>query len=534
MLWGKIMKNGYFQIVNDFTGFGVRLYPPSDNGEEIRLGEIADYLNAHKLQYNSSELKNGFMQHAEVTIHLGEGPCPVIHETFQLMISEDNMSVTVRFYPPSDTGKRMRMDEFVKDLQHAKVVYGVSAQAIQHHFQTGIYCTDLLVAKGKAPRHGTDAKIEYYFNTDVHARPTMLEDGSVDFFHLNTINHCKKGDILARLIPEDPGENGINIQGIKIKPRDVKRIHLQFGNNIELSEDKLSITSKVDGHVTLVEGKVFVADVLQVENVDNSTGNIEFEGSVQVNGNVQSNFRVFAKGNVVVNGVVEGAFVEAGGDIIIARGMNGMGKGNLKAGGNIVVKFLENTTVIADGYINAGSILHSKVMSGTDIEVDGRKGFITGGRVCAANKVCAKTLGSDMGTSTIVEVGVNPELKQEYLNLQKEVTEIVRVIKNSQPVMTNFAEKRAKGARFSEEQLKYVRSVALLMEDKKQELETKNNRMKELQTIVESQSKATVMVKDVAYSGTTIVIGDVSMAIQNNCKFCRFEKIRGDVKMCPM
>ena len=75
-----------------------------------------------------------------------------------------------------------------------------------------------------------------------------------------------------------------------------------------------------------MEDSVFVSDVLIVENVDNSTGNIEYEGNVQVNGNVCTNFRVKAQGNVEVNGVVEGAYIEAGENIIIARGMNGMGK----------------------------------------------------------------------------------------------------------------------------------------------------------------------------------------------------------------
>lgn len=82
----------------------------------------------------------------------------------------------------------------------------------------------------------------------------------------------------------------------------------------------------MDGHVSLVEGKVFVSDVYEVENVDLSTGNIDFEGSVQVNGNVSSNFVIRAGGNVIISGVVEGAYIEAGGNIIIARGMNGMAR----------------------------------------------------------------------------------------------------------------------------------------------------------------------------------------------------------------
>ena len=50
-------------------------------------------------------------------------------------------------------------------------------------------------------------------------------------------------------------------------------------------------------------------------------------------------------------------------------------------------------------------------MAGTEINVTGRKGFITGGRVSAANVIRVKTLGSPMGADTIVEVGADPSVK---------------------------------------------------------------------------------------------------------------------------
>ena len=170
--------------------------------------------------------------------------------------------------------------------------------------------------------------------------------------------------------------------GVQIKPRKVKRATLRFGKNVLQSEDRMSISSQVDGCVSLVDDQVFVSDLYEVENVDNSTGNIEFEGSVQVNGNVCSGFSVIAQGNVIVKGVVEGAFIRADGDIVITRGMNGMSKGRLEAGGNIIAKFLENSTANASGYVSAESILHSKVMAGSEITVTGRRGNITGGHVC--------------------------------------------------------------------------------------------------------------------------------------------------------
>ncbi len=529
------MRNGYFELVNVSDGFGVRLFPPEDGGEAVRIQELMNYLDNHNIIYEINHLKQALAAGEEKVVFLGTGNCPACEETYVLNIAADNMSVTARFFPASETGERTTFDDFFKDLHYRGVKFGIQMQTIQEHFQSsGIYCTDLLVAKGKEPRQGKDAYIEYYFNTDVHAQPEMREDGSVDYFHLNVINHCKAGDVLAKIIPADEGECGIDIQGTRTRPREVKKAALKYGKNITLSEDRMSISSQVDGHVALVEDSVFVSDVYEVENVDNSTGNIDFSGSVQINGNVATNFAVRANGNVIINGVVEGACIEAGGNIIIARGMNGMSKGTLKAGGNIVAKFLENSVVEAEGYINTELILHSNVSAGEEIVVNGKRGFITGGHVRATEKIEVKTLGAVMGAPTVVEVGVNPKLKAEYLQVQKEITEIVHEIKSAQPVLVNFTQKRAKGVRFNEEQLKYVKNTAQLLETKKKELEQKNAQMQELQQIFNPGKKSVVIVRGEVYPGTTIIIGDVSMVVQSSYKYCRFESIGGEVKMMPL
>lgn len=523
--------NGYFKLVNIENGFGVKCVPPQDGGEAIQINELVDYLGAHNLVCDLMQLKKAVAADSEQIVRLGTGSCPPEQESYRLEISEDSMTVTARFYPPSETGQRMSMDEFMKDMAFKKIVYGLNMESLREHFRKGQYCKSLVVAEGKPPRHGKDAQIEYFFNTDLHAAPTLNEDGSVDFFNLNTINHCREGDLLAQIIPEDVGECGYNVAGVQIKPRNVKRATLRFGKNVALSEDHMSISSEVNGCVTLVDGQVFVSDLYVVENVDNSTGNIEFDGSVQVNGNVCSGFSVNAQGNVIIKGVVEGASVYAEGDIVITRGMNGMSKGRLEAGGNIVAKFLENATASAAGYISAESILHSKVTAGSEINVTGKRGFITGGHACAGIKISAKNLGANMGATTMVEVGVNPRMKEEYQTLQDELLEIQKVIKKTQPILTNFAEKRAKGVQISPEQLKYIRSLVMLTEAKKKELEEKNEKWEALHAVFEEQNDACVEVIGEAYPGTVIMIRDVSLSLRNNYQHCRFKRIGGDVKM---
>lgn len=530
------MQNGYFRLVKATNGFGIRLIPPADGGEDIRIGELMHYLDEAMIGYEIDHLKNAVEEKRDQVCFLAAGECPVINEKYQLEVSPDFMSATVRFFPPSETGARITLNEVLNDLRYRNIFSGVQMQLLQDHFMSWDYfCTDLVIAKGREPKHGTDDRIEYLFSTDIHAQPEEREDGTVDYYNLNLVNHCKKGDVLARIIRGDNGEQGVNIQGKRIQPRKPKRLMLKFGKNIQLSEDKMSIASLVDGHVMLVDNEsVFVSDVYEVENVDTSTGNIDYGGSVQINGNVSSNFIVNASGNVIINGVVEGAQITAGGNIVIARGMNGMAKGSLKAGGNVVSKFIENASVDAGGYINTGSILHSNVNAGTEIVVTGRKGFITGGHVQAGNKITVKTLGAVMGASTVVEVGVDPEIKIAYAKAQKDVVELVKTIKGEQEILTSFAEKRSKGVRFTEEQIKYVQNAAQKLEQQKKELQQKNEELKRLLEKFDQQSNAKVVVKGEVHPGTTIVIGDLSMVIQKRYDFCRFEVVRGDVKAVPL
>lgn len=529
------MQNGYFRLVNDSEGYGIALCQPKGGGDEIPKEEMLQYLNDYKISYNEKMLDMMLLMEEDDICHLGSGKCPEHPETYNMKISEDGMIATVRFIPPSESGKRMTFDDFMKDLRFKNIKYGIQDKALQEHFSSeGMYCTDILVAKGREAEKGEDARIEYCFNTDNRRRPMQNEDGSVNYFQLSIINHCKKGDTLARIIPEKPGVEGSNIFGESISVGEVKRQTLKFGRNIELSEDKLSITSMVDGHVTLLDDKVFVSDVFQIKNVDVSTGNIDFDGSVEISGYVAANYEVKASGNVIINGIVEGAKIISGGNIIIAKGMNGMGKGYLKAGGNVVVKFLENARVVSGGYVEAEAILHSKVSAGSEVRVDGRKGIIVGGYVQAANKIAAKVIGASMGAPTILEVGVNPLIKTQYDRMQKIMADNTKTVKNAETILNNFKEKLKKGVQYNEGQLKYMKSVAALVEEKTAEMEQMSQRLERLRAMLETQKQAEIVVNDQIYPGTTIIIGDVSKTLQVNFHYCKFVRDAGEVKMAPL
>ena len=72
-------------------------------------------------------------------------------------------------------------------------------------------------------------------------------------------------------------------------------------------------------------------------------------------------YTVKATGDITVNGAVEGATLISGGKIVIKRGMQGMEKGVMRAGGDIISNFIESSKVHASGRIITDAIMHSDV-----------------------------------------------------------------------------------------------------------------------------------------------------------------------------
>jgi len=527
--------NGFFQLLFNEKGTNVIIYPPTDGGLTVDPTELMNYLNGRNIKFEMSTLVNALKKvEKKEIINLSAEVGIAEAETFVLNLYEERMKAIARFYPPSVGGTLLSSEDIKNDLKRQSVVSGLNQVAIALFLTNRTYCTDIEIAKGVAPVHGTDARIEYYFNTDLSAKPTLLEDGTVDFFHLHTMNHCKKGQLIAKLFKEDPGKFGESVIGERIKPRDVKKLALKYGRNIIINEDRTELTSDVNGHVSLVEGKVFVSDIYEIENVDNSTGNIEYEGCVQVNGNVCSNFKIKANGNVTISGVVEGAYIEAGGNITIIRGMNGMNKGVLKAGGNIVAKFIENATVIADGYVETEAILHSKVMSKDEINVVSNKGYITGGMVSATKAVHAKHLGSPMGADTIVEIGVDPSQKERYMALDTAVREARATLDSIRPVIIATGERLKAGVQLKPSQVLYFKKLALTSKQKQEQLTKDQAELDALESLMRANTRAEVTVTGEVYAGTKIVISDVSMIVKESMKYCRFVKGAGEVEMISM
>ncbi|MBQ9443061.1 MAG: DUF342 domain-containing protein [Lachnospiraceae bacterium] len=523
-------RNAYYQIQTKPDGTYLHFIPAVGSGEPVNTRELEDYLATKRISFDRITVLAAANKNTDSTVKLNSESIRPVDEFMKFNVSDDLMEVVCRFFPPSEGGALMTADEITKDLKYNQITVDPDMDMILNFFSDRKYCTDYVIARGTPVTPGVDGFVEYFFDTDPVARPKTNEDGTVDFHALNSVRACAEGQVLAKLHKEEIGQPGCNVFGEMIMANAVKPATLRYSKDAELSEDGV-LTSKVNGHVSLVDGMVFVSSVLELTNVDVSTGDIDYDGNLLVQGNITTGYKVHVTGDLEVRGVIEAAEIDAGGRVTVAKGINGMDKGKIKAGQSVIAKYINSAEVDAGGLIQTELVLNSNISAGDSIIVQGRKGFITGGVARASNKIEAKTIGSDMGAPTSIEVGVDPALKARRNKLVKENDEIRAQLARTEPVLLATVDRIKRGDKLPPDQLMKMQELNKVIQAQKETLKKNTEELAELELSFDAETIAEIVVTGEAYAGTHLVVSDASMTLKKDYHYCRFRREGADVRM---
>ncbi len=287
--------------------------------------------------------------------------------------------------------------------------------------------TRVLVAQGKEPVNGY---AEYYLpmvSIDKKAGK-MMHDGRIDFREVDSVVQIYKGQEVLQRFPEVKPVNGMDVFGEQIDAVIESRDGYIKGDNIVPSEHDPNIyLAGVDGCLDIDGKKISVLPYAKIKgNVDYDSGNIDFQGSVHVLGSVMPGFVVKAKGDIVVENLVDDAVLEAEGDVYVRVGITGKGSSKISAGGKVKTNYILNSQVEAVREVEVeDSIINSIVFSNDRISVYGKHGKIIGGKVTARHEIKVNTAGSMQENKTELTVGRSLFIEREILEIRKEM-DIVR------------------------------------------------------------------------------------------------------------
>lgn len=530
-------RNAFFQMIHKKDGMYLKSYPAVDGGAALHVDDVMAYLKAKGYEDVMVETIKSFVEkaekskNAEVRVTVKER-LPE-NEYVAVTVDPERYYAKIRLYPNSSKGTRISARDVLDILGQNGVKYGIIEKNIDMMLRARLYCCDVLVARATMPVHGKNAEITYHFDVDKTSKPTVGEDGQVDFHKLDMIEPVKEGQLLATLLPADFGTPGTDVSGKPIKPRKVNNLVLKHGKNIHLSEDGLEMYSDVSGNVTLVAGEVFVSDCYEVPaDVGPSTGDIVYDGSINVKGNILTGYRVEVTGDIYVQGAVEGATLISGGKIVLNRGIQGKGKGIMKAGGDVISNFIESSNVEAGGKVITDAIMHSDVVAGDSIEVNGKRGMIAGGSIRSTKKIETKVAGSTMGTVTEMEVGFDPGKIDRYHQIEKqleELTEEQEIIHQNLDVLKKRF--KLKGS-LEPEKLEKLKAYKMRLEEIEKAMDDLTEEYEALEeSMEEADGRGKIVVYDMAYTGVKLTISNVSKYLHSDVHRSTFVREGADIRV---
>jgi uncharacterized protein (DUF342 family) len=454
-------------------------------------------------------------------------------------IAHDGLSAYLTL-EPSKT-RSYQLDEIQFLLNREGIVYGLDNDAIAATMQTAndtkIPQRDKKIAQGTAPDPGKDAEIKCHFKTDFSIDLKEDEDGNIDYKELNRINNVEKDQLLAEKIPMVDPSNGTDIYGQILTPKPPRDHNIAPGKGVRVDDEGTKAYADIDGMVYTKGRTISVSPIYMVpQDVDMTTGNVSFNGSVIVQGNVLTGFTIKAKQDITVFGVVEAATLIAGGNIFIKKGFKGGDKGLLQAKGDITAKFFDAGNCECHGNITIeSSIINANVTCHGKINVTRKKGIIVGGVVRSIGGIECNEIGSKLGVSTRIVIGDKFLIKDRMAEVDKQIEAEKQTIEKITMSLDGLGPMLS---RLNELPAAKRQTIEEIMDRRKQckkNIDEFENMKDKLQSLFQMKTMSTVKAKKVIYPNSHINIGLASINLATEQKHCTASEdhVDGVIKFGP-
>ena len=445
----------------------------------------------------------------------------------EISLATDMMSAKIKLHL-DESGQQFTVADLKETLKLHNVKTGIIDDALQEMIEHDIYDVFVEVARGKAPVKGKDGEFIFHVsNSKTGSGPTELEDGSVEY--VRTIEHTivEEGDLLAEYIPPTNGEYGYTIDNTMRTPIRGKGLPTLKGKGFRIEDNKYY--AALHGKVELTERGIYITNVLEVlGDVDISYGHINFDGELNIRGDIKSGMMVKATGNIEIKGHVGNCLVEAGKNIIIYNGMQGKFSGKLKAGGDISCKFFENSLAEAGGDINVRSVMNSKLEAQGKVTVEGRESIVLGGSIYAIQGMEISEAGNESEVSTVLAAGVLPKIihrDTELAQLIEKVEEEVDLLDRSVKILERMSKAKIT-KEMNNRRMKIIRAKVI----KSVELKKYREEKIRSEALINSGKDANIVVQNVIYPGCRVEIAGRGIDVRQQLKHVKFVLKDGSIE----
>lgn len=440
-------KNGDFWVTYQPSGLALPL--EADQFPQVMLFAGYSIQENPVDSVNLATLIDAIRRGQSIDMRLG-GPTDSRVEVYT---STNQMLASVVVYPAQGKGKNLNREMLSSALKQAKVVRGLldeslsdlTSTATQQALRTSGKPICMIVAYGESTYDGEDAWLETLLEDIADRRPLMDDTGRINFLELGDFPHVNADQALVRRHPPTEGKSGWTVAGKTVKGRNGKDFTLKASDaSVKLAPgDNDLLLSNVAGMPVVLEKGAHIEQTLKVEEVGLKTGHIRFDGSVHIKGNVNPGMRIEVSGDVKIGGIVEAAYIKAGGMVEVGGGIigrknteqsrnpeaaNAKNKSSddayVEAGSIVKARFIQEAKVIAgQEIIVQKQILHSKVKAGIKVHLPGR-GAIVGGITEAKYLIDVAVSGAPANVTTRLQVGNTLEVRTQITAINNQISQM--------------------------------------------------------------------------------------------------------------
>jgi len=436
--------------------------------------------------------------------------------SIEFIIAPGGLSADIRIVPAEGQVPSLNTEDLLKAIQDEGITSGILMEVVEQMARETILNTWTTVAKGTEPAVGKDGYIKFHFQTE-RTKARLKEDasGRVNLRDLNLIQNVKKGDILCELSPPETGASGMTVKGEEIPGKAGAQAKLPGGKNVSFSADHTTILSGMDGMVTWADSSIIVDNVYAVDTVDANVGNIRFNGSVVVNGEVGDGYEIHASEDITIAMSVGRVVLNAGGNITINGGILGQDMTTIDAGGKIRVRFIQDTphvksgaNIVVDDYIR-----NSVVTAVGPIAIKNQNGWIDSSTISSECWIYCPTIGYETtAVETNICIGHNPILIQERGHLREDIVYKISEFLKLQSSLSKLRTLKTMN-QMSQQQEALYNKILDTIEKLRNTLTTYDTRIGEITENINRVYAGNIYIEGIINENTNINIGVVSKKI---------------------
>ncbi|WP_414830644.1 DUF342 domain-containing protein [Alteromonas sp. H39] len=353
----------------------------------------------------------------EVTERVGERR----NAEVEFRIPEDGMSASLVLTAPY--GGKMPSPTAIKNLAlKNKILRGIGIKRIQNMLIEAKKSPpgsviEGVIAQGLPPRDGKSSRFAPLVPNALERvlRPQSSDGSRVDMRNLGEVICVKANTEVLRRTPPTKGRSGFDVRGNVLPAKAGEWLQFKMGSGTRVSDhDENLLISAIAGMPKYQDVTMNIDDTFICSGVNVGSGHVNYDGAVLVNGDVTEKMIIKAAGDVTVNGFVESARIESGGDIIITEGAMGKVNDNqsdyscqLIASGNVHVQHGQGLDIQCTGNITVGrQLAYSRLRCGGAVivgQIDNPQGNLFACDIVSQSAIVAGTLGAVSGSTLKVD-----------------------------------------------------------------------------------------------------------------------------------